>query len=156
MKHLKSSLRDLRRLFDHELTVRHIAEPFVTFDGPRPAADIRAFMQARDFDVVGVRHDGRVIGFVQRQELEVGAIDDHLLRFDESGVLDESAPLLEVLERLVASPRVFVRVMGEIGAIVTKGDLQKTPVRLWLFGLLSMLEMQCLRLIRRTFRTSAA
>jgi hypothetical protein len=31
---------------------------------------------------------------------------------------------------------------------VTRGDLQKTPVRMWLFGLVSILEMRFLQLIK--------
>ena len=34
---------------------------------------------------------------------------------------------------------------------MTKGDLHKDPVRLWLFGVISLIEMQMLRLIRERF-----
>ena len=56
-----------------------------------------------------------------------------------------------VLELLARFPQVFVVVMGEVSGIITKGDLQKAPVRLWLFGVLSLLEMQFLRLIRTAY-----
>jgi hypothetical protein len=49
------------------------------------------------------------------------------------------------------SPRVFVVVMGHVAGIVTKGDLQKAPVRMYLFGILYLIEMQFLRLIRTVF-----
>lgn len=39
-------------------------------------------------------------------------------------------------------------ILGQVGGIVTKGDLQKIPVRMWLFGLISLIEMQLLRIIR--------
>ena len=58
MKHLKSSLRDLRQVFDRSVSVRYIAEPFVSFDAQRHAPDIWAFMEGKDFDVVGVRQMG--------------------------------------------------------------------------------------------------
>jgi hypothetical protein len=41
--------------------------------------------------------------------------------------------------------------MGEVSGIITKGDLQKAPMRMWLFGVLSLLEMQFLRLIRAVY-----
>jgi hypothetical protein len=41
--------------------------------------------------------------------------------------------------------------MGHVSGIITKGDLQKAPLRMWLFGLLSLIEMQLLRLIRTTY-----
>mgnify|MGYP005641987019 CR=1 FL=1 len=46
------------------------------------------------------------------------------------------------------SPRVFVLDRNRVSGIVTRGDLQKAPVRMLLFGLLTLLEMQLLRLIR--------
>jgi len=55
MKHLRSTSSDLRRLFDHSISVREIAEPLASFDADRDAASIRGFMEARNFDVVGVR-----------------------------------------------------------------------------------------------------
>jgi hypothetical protein len=45
-----------------------------------------------------------------------------------------------------------VVVLGEVGGIVTRGDLQKAPVRMWLFGLISLIEMQLLRIIREFFQ----
>ena len=43
---------------------------------------------------------------------------------------------------------IFIRLLGEPSGIITRGDLQKTPTRMWLFGLISLLEMQMLRCIR--------
>ncbi|OHC80602.1 MAG: hypothetical protein A3G73_02785 [Rhodospirillales bacterium RIFCSPLOWO2_12_FULL_67_15] len=148
MKHLKSSLHDLHELFDHAVTVRHLAEPFVSFDGPRFAVEVLKFMNERDFDVVGVRRDGAVEGFVHRSDLNRGTLDEHLQRFEDRLLLHESAPLLATLDILTTSPHAFVLVLGQVAGIVTKGDLQKAPLRMWLFGLLSLLEMQLLRLIR--------
>ncbi len=39
----------------------------------------------------------------------------------------------------------------QVWGIITRGDLQKAPVRMWLFGLISLLEMNFLRLIRLKF-----
>ena len=49
------------------------------------------------------------------------------------------------------TPWLFVTVMDQVWGIATRGDLQKTPVRMWLFGLVSLLEMQFLRIIRATY-----
>jgi hypothetical protein len=150
MRHLKSSLRDLRQIFDRTLTVRHVAEPFLTFDNPRSAREIAAFMRERDFDVVGVRRHGIVVGYVNRSELTDGTLEEHVTPFEHLQV-DETTPILDTLRLLRHSPRVFVVVMGHVSGIVTKGDLQKAPVRMYLFGVLSLLEMQLLRLIRSAF-----
>ncbi len=149
MKHLKSCLQDLREIFDRTLTVRHLAESFLTFDGPRAALEIRAFMEERNFDVVGVRQNGIVDGYVKRSDLTGGTLEDHLTPFEPHLQVDETTSILGALRLLRDSPpRVFVVVMSHISGIVTKGDLQKAPVRMYIFGVLSLLEMQFLRLIR--------
>jgi hypothetical protein len=148
MKHLKSSLRDLRQLFDRDVSARYLAEPLISFDGPRLASDVKPIMDDRDFDVVGVRRDGVIAGFVAREDLLVGTLEEHVRTFDAADVLDEATSLASVVRRLVESPRVWLTILGETSGIITKGDLQKAPVRMWLFGITSLLEMQLLRLIR--------
>lgn len=148
MKHLKSSLSDLRQIFERNITVRHLAAPFVSFDESSTAAEVRAFMDRRDFDVVGVRREGLITGYVNRADLQTGILDDYFKPFEPDLLLDESANILDALYRLRESPRVYVRAMGQVSGIVTKGDLQKAAIRMWLFGMISLIEMQLLRLIR--------
>jgi hypothetical protein len=151
MKQLKSSLGDLRRLFSRTITLRDIAEPLVSFDEGQPAEKVRAFMEQREFDVVGVRGNGVVTGHVVRSDLRDGLLRDYSREFDPGEVLPDGEPLLAAFDALRARRHVFINLLGQVGGIVTRGDLQKAPVRLWLFGLLSLLEMQMLRLVRERF-----
>ena len=151
MKHLKSSLNDLRELFEHSITVRHISEPLASFDADHPAAQVLEFMEEKDYDVVGVRKDGLVSGYVRKEDLSLedgNKVGVHLVTFEPKELLSETIPLVNVFEVLRNSPRAFVLILGQVGGIVTKGDLQKVPVRMWLFGLISLIEMQLLRIIR--------
>lgn len=150
MKHLKSSISDLRRIFEENITVRYLAQPFVFFDESCAAAEVRTFMDPpRDYDVVGVRKDGLIEGYVNREDLGPGVLNDYLKPFEPDLLLDESASIRDALRLLCEPPhRVYVQVIDRVSGIVTKGDLQKLPVRMWLFGLISLIEMQFLRLIR--------
>ena len=148
MKHLKSSFRDLHRLFEQSITVRDIAEPLSSFDESYPAEAAREFMEERDYDVVGVRNEGAITGFVERSDLREGVVGDVSRPFGEGEVVEESEPLLTALETLKTGRWVFVQFLGNPSGIVTRGDLQKAPMRMWLFGLLSLFEMQLLRRIR--------
>jgi hypothetical protein len=151
MKHLKSTSSDLRRLFEHAISVREIAEPLASFDEERDTDSIRAFMEAHNFDVVGLRQEGVVVGYVRRMDLKQGSGRDYLCRFCAGDIMPESESLLVAIQALRERDELFVSVLGHVGAIVTKGDLQKAPVRLWLFGVISLIEMQLLRLIRQRF-----
>lgn len=148
VKQLKSTSTDLRRLFEDRVTARYIAEPFIAFDSIRTANEIRSFMEQRGFDIVGVRRLGTVVGFADGLDLTSGTLGDHERRFDDRHRINEALPLTTVLAILAESPRVCVEVWGQVSGIITRGDLQKTPVRMWFFALLSLLEMQLLRLIR--------
>ena len=151
MKQLKSSLGDLRRLFVRTITLRDIAEPLISFDASQSASEIRSFMQHHEYDVVGVRENGVVTGFVSRGELTTGLIGEHRRAFATDMVLPDSEPLLAAFTALREKRHVFITVLGPVGGIVTRGDLQKAPVRLWLFGLVSLLEMQLLRVVRERY-----
>jgi hypothetical protein len=151
MKQLKSSLGDLRRLFVRTITLRDIAEPLVSFDHGQPSAEVRTFMEQRGYDVVGVRENGVVTGYVLRSELTSETIGAHRHNFGHDEVLPDSEPLLIAFAALRERRHVFLNILGHVGGIITRGDLQKAPVRLWLFGLLSLLEMQMLRVVRERY-----
>jgi hypothetical protein len=57
-------------------------------------------------------------------------------------VLPDSAPLDEVIQALDREPRLFVRGFWQIAGVITRYDLQKAPVRMWLFGMLTLIEMR--------------
>jgi len=80
-----------------------------------------------------------------------GILSDHLMPFEVQVQFDEASPLLDALVGLERSSQIFVTVMGQVWGIVTRGDLQKAPIRMWLFAVLSLVEMQFLRLIRASF-----
>lgn len=155
MKQLKSSLGDLRKLFARTITLRDIAEPLVSFDHGQPANEVRAFMEQREFDVVGVREHGVVTGYAVRAELIGSSIGVHRRVFGPGEAVSDSEPLLAAFAALRERRHVFITVLGHVGGIVTRGDLQKAPVRLWLFGLVSLLEMQMLRVVRERYPTNS-
>jgi hypothetical protein len=135
-------------MFERTITMRDIAEPLVSFDEDIGAEAVRRLMEQRDFHVVGVRSKGAVHGYVRRGDLKDKVLKDHLLPFDSSSVCADTDPLIGVFRLLKTHDRAFVNVFGAVGGIVTRGDLQKAPVRMWIFGLVSLLEMHMLRLIR--------
>ncbi len=140
-----STIENLRRVFTEGFAARDIAEPLVSFDACTAVADVLGLMDKRAFDVVGVRREGVVVGYVERDDLGGTTCGEHI-RSIESPVSD-AAPLADVVLGLAESPRLFVRVMGAVGGIITMSDLQKPPVRMWLFGMITLVEMRATRLI---------
>ena len=151
MKQLKSSHQDLREFTLKRITAQYIAESLTSFDTAADALTTQEVLEQHSFDVAGARENGQVIGYINRSDLSGGTVGDHRVDFTQDDVLAASTPLVDVLKQIRGSERAFVEVLGHVGGIITRGDLQKMPVRLWLFGLISLLEMQMLRVIREHF-----
>jgi hypothetical protein len=139
----------LKRVFAETFTARDIAEPLASFDAGASAEKVRDFMKANDFAVVGVRVEGLITGCVERNSLNSGDCGEFQRPVEEATVINDSAPLLTVLMELNRVPFLFVNVFGRVGGIITQADLQKPPVRMWLFGLVTMIEMRCTELVER-------
>src|SRR5262245_48657410 len=144
-----ASIRSLRRVFQEAFTARDIAEALVSFDSTASASDLISFMDDRRFKIIGIRHNGLVEGYVQRADLDANSCADRFRPFDESQVVSDSTPLFEVVLRLKEQPYLFVSAMGHVGGIVSRTDLQKPPVRMWLFGLVTLIEMRFTRMIEQ-------
>ena len=140
-----STIENLRRVFTEGFAARDIAEPLLSFDATTTTSEVLKLMECRNFDVVGVRQEGVVVGYVERDDL-CGATCGERIRAIEAPIPD-AASLADVVLALVESPRLFVRVLGAVGGIVTMSDLQKPPVRMWLFGMVTLMEMRISRLI---------
>lgn len=137
----ESSRARLRRVFLGAFDALDVAEPLCSFDAERPAAEVRAALTARGFDRVGVRVGGHVQGYAERDALAGGVLGDHLRPFAPDDLVADTASLQEVIESLAVNDRCFVTVLGEAAAIVTRTDLEKPPVRMFLFGLITVLEL---------------
>ena len=112
MKQLRTSAQNLRELFDKNISVRYIAEPIASFDISTSSADVQEFMEQHDFDVVGIRQDVQVTGYVQKQGLARSRVQDKIILFtaSDNNIVDETVPLLDALKILQKSPRRYSEV----------------------------------------------
>lgn len=151
MKQLKSTCKDLKDLFGREISVKHVLEELQSCRAEENAATVRKQMEELDFDVMGIDDKGKVDGYVEQLSLGSGRCREYKKKFSPSELIEESTTLLEVFSALHDAPRKFVKCGDRVTGIVTRGDLQKAPVRMWLFGLVTILEMHLLRLIRNHY-----
>lgn len=134
---------ELRSLFEEGITAQAILEPLKSCPIDARASEMREHLDTRDFDVAGVQEakDGRVIGFVRRENLTDGNVRDHLERFRTRDLVSDSIPLAGIFEVLREQNHVFVVVGPSVRGIITVADLNKPAARIYLFGLVSLLEM---------------
>lgn len=141
----------LKQLFEEGFSAMDIAEPLASFDAEQPAMLVRAFLDKKDFDCVGVRQNGVVCGYARRDELADGPLDNYRRPFSSGDCVTETENLRDVIQTMADRNRCFVKVLGEVGGIITFNDLEKPPVRMFLFGMITIFEMMMTWGIRRYF-----
>jgi len=136
-------LAELRSLIGSGITAHAVLEPLQSCPADASASKMAKILRQRDFDVAGVQsqQDGAVIGFVTRQSLTNGKVRDHMRPMTADQLISDSTPLPSLLSVLKTRQHTFVLIGPGVRGITTRADLNKPPVRVYLFGLMSLLEM---------------
>lgn len=125
------------------LHVRHIAtfDPQVCED-TQQAVEVADLARAKGFDCVPVRRNGRVIGYFEPGlVLRGGTIAEYVVPLDDTVLVSADEPLATFLPMLHGARFKLVVTGRGVEGIVTRSDLQKLPVRLFAFALITHLEM---------------
>ncbi|MHC5002378.1 MAG: HD domain-containing protein, partial [Planctomycetota bacterium] len=144
-----SSRSSVRRLLETGFTAADLGESLISFDADHPAEPLRQWMEEHALRVVGVREEGSVVGYVLRDGLKSGRCGDEscLQRFGTDDLIESDASLREIVIGLESRPFLFIKLLGQVGGIITRTDLQKPPARMWLFGLMTLVEQALAELI---------
>ena len=147
-----SAPSELRKTLDDSLLVRHISTRMESCRADQQAIEIRAYMEERNYDVIGLLDGGRISRYVARSLLpDHGTCHEHGRHIEPSEIVSSTTPLIELLPIMKEMERLFVLDGARLEGIVTCADLQKPPVRMLLFGLVTLLDMFLLVLVRRHY-----
>jgi hypothetical protein len=130
----------LSRTFSRSLSAVDLAEPLASLDESQPAEVGAELLRMRNLSALGVRRAGSVVGWVGPDDLAGGTLGQSVRAFRPEHVLTETASLDVVLGALAQVEHVFVEWLGEVAGVVTRRDLQKPPLRMWLFGAITVLD----------------
>ena len=136
-------LSDFNEALGDRLIARDICEPLQSCPSNAPSLAMADILLRREFDVAGVRDVcmGPVVGWVAQEDLMVGQVSDHVRAIDDDDVTDALTPLRRLFELFKKRAFLFVRTDGDLSYILTRADLNKPIVRVYLFGLISLLEI---------------
>jgi len=138
------------RTFARTFAARDIAEPLRSFDADRPAGELCERMRALGIGVAGLRRDGTVTGFVRLQELErEPSGSSRSLGSDQ--LVPEDASLSDVIWVLTRHEHCFVSALGSVVGVITRAEIQKPIVRMWLFGMITLVEAELTTRLRDAF-----
>lgn len=76
-----------------------------------------------------------------------GRCRDFFRPFDESLIVGDSVPFAQLVLRLRDRTPLFVSAFGQVCGSVGRSDFLKPAARMWLFGMITLLEMRFVRLI---------
>jgi hypothetical protein len=139
---------NIRRVFRELFTARDIGEPLLSFDSITSCGYVRTALTERQMDIAGIRRNGFISGYVEIADVTGdGSCGDVAHAMSEEDRVDESVPLAPLVCRLKGQPRLFVSALGQVCGVVTRDCLQKPPARMWLFGMITLIEMRFSRMI---------
>ena len=137
----------LVRLFTESFTAQDIAEPIRSFDIDKSCRDIRPVMDKYQLDIVCLRDKGIITGYVRRNDLHEGCCGDHLRPFRRGQVLSSDSSLSDIIHVLTLHQYGFVRVFDDVVGYVSRSEINKPVVRMWLCGIITFIEMEISQMI---------
>lgn len=141
----------LVRLFTEAFTAQHIAVPLRSFDVSASCDHVAEVMDAHGLEVVCLREQGEINGYLRRADLGAGRCGEHMRRFRDGQVIDGESSLSDVIHILTLQQYGFIAVLGGVAGYFSRSDINKPVVRMWLFGVISLYEMGLVQLIDRYF-----
>lgn len=146
-----NSDQHLFRLFSEAFTAHHIAEPVRSFDASRSSEEVQAIMELNQLDIVCLREQGVITGYARHTDLKAQKCREHMREFRKGQVISGDSSLSDVIHVLTLQEYGFISVLGEIAGVFRRDDVNKPIVRMWLFGIITFLEMEVMKIIERYF-----
>lgn len=133
-----NSLDRLRLLFEEQINVLPIAENLVIFE----KENFMEEMSKRNFHSAVIDVDGVLMKYDEGDETPQA--------ISEEDLMEANTPLLKAFRMLIDRRRYFIKNEdGNISYIVTRTDLDKIPLRIGFFGLISLFETHLKDFIRK-------
>lgn len=139
------------RLFARAFTALDIAEPLASFDSDTAALKAAEIMRVEGWLNAGIRSVGMVDGYVRAEDMTGGVCADHRRAFSRGQVVDADASLSEVIFVLTRYRACYVKSLGTISAIILREHIQKPIVRMWLFGMITIIELRVTERLAKLF-----
>jgi len=135
------------RLFAEAFTARDIQEPLLSFDsGTIPTLSATGALPSA-VPLVGIRRNGLISGYIPIGNDTRLAVDS-VRAIDHQQVVSLETAMPDVIHVLTHFDFCFVAVDGAIFGVIGKRDIEKPVVRMWLFGIIILMEMLIVETIK--------
>lgn len=141
----------LIRHFAGSFTALDVADPLRSFDTEKNSDEVLKVMSDNSLDVVCLRSHGLIRGYVCRGDLTGGSCGEQMRPFRTGQVIAGDDSLTEVVRVLTLHEYAFVSTLDEVVGCISRGCVNKPVARMWLFGIITLTEMEMVRLIAEYF-----
>lgn len=133
----------VKQLFMKNITAQCIYEPLLCCPINSNSNQAKEALVVRGFDVAGVKENEEdpVLGYVLTKDIGEGEFKNYVTPIGIDVVVSDSTPLANIVNILDGKEFAFVIAGNQITGIITKADINKPPVRIYIFGIISLLEM---------------
>ena len=133
----------LKKIFVDNVIAKSIFEPLLCCPADSMAEHAKDALKIREFDVAGVKEseDGVLKGYVVTNELVDGELKKYVKPIAHELLISDSSAIADIFVALTKRDFAFVLYGKHIIGIITKADINKPPVRIYLFGMISLFEM---------------
>lgn len=138
----------LVRFFTESFTAQDIAEPIRSFDVDKSCKDVRNIMDTQQLDIVCLRDNGAITGYVRPEYLIDGCCGEHLRPFRKGQVLATDSSFSDIIYVLTMHQYGFIRLFDDVVGYVSRSEINKPVVRMWLFGIITMIEMEVAQMVQ--------
>jgi len=142
---------NFKRLFTEIFTARDITEGLLSFDAASTCKKVAKDLRHQRCEVASIRVSGSVQGYVRLADLGAGDCTDCLRHFTVDQVVPGGAAFSDVIHVLTRHDYCFVTMLGSVAGVIRRDDINKPMVRMWLFGIVTMVEMGLVQQIRERF-----
>jgi hypothetical protein len=132
----------LRDFFVTAFRAIEITEPLPSFDSGSDAGIFRQCMEQMGCPVAGVRRAGLVAGYVLTEDVQHGVTNVTERFFSPDDVVSGDSPLKDIIANLTKKSLLFVTTLEQITGFIVPSCIQKPPGRMWLFGIVTLIEQR--------------
>lgn len=129
------------QLFATTFTARHILETLPSLDSTTSLDQLKKVVIEGQHQVVGIRFGGHLTCYLTNADSVAANGQLQPRPILSRQVVELDAPLVDVIHILTVFDCCFVAIFGTIIGVIQRSDLEKPVVRMWLFGLIMLIDM---------------
>jgi len=140
------------------LIAKHImtpAEKIEIFNEKSKLKDALKYLKSNNFDIAVVEMNSKSYGYIMREDIEYnrtkGGIRKHIKNISPEGKIPSNLPLEEVIKKFEKHHYLFIFDEDMFKGIITYADLNKTPIYVLLYSIISVFEVTMREIVKKRY-----